>query len=134
MNRHLSRILVMQSIFEKDLRPECKIDDVLKRNIAEYEGKVDDDYIQDMTAEIIKNEKSIDKEIVEAAPEWPIEQISALDKSILRLSIYELINEKDVPPKVAINEAVELAKQFGSENSSKFINGVLGTVFDKHQK
>ena len=134
MNRHLSRIIVMQTIFEKDFRNQTSLDAILSRNISEYEGKVDEGYIKNYSIDIIEKSDSIDKVIAGAAPEWPIEQISIIDKSILRLAIYELLYKKDVPPKVAINEAVELSKQFGSENSSKFINGVLGTIFENQNK
>jgi N utilization substance protein B len=67
--------------------------------------------------------------IAPAAPDWPVEQIAKIDKIILRIGVYELIIKREVPPKVAINEAVELAKAFGGENSSKFVNGVLGTIY-----
>ncbi|MBI3956243.1 transcription antitermination factor NusB [Candidatus Gottesmanbacteria bacterium] len=70
----------------------------------------------------------IDRTITEAAPEWPIDKIAKIDLAILRLSAYELMVEKKEPPKVIIDEAVELAKAFGNDNSAKFVNGVLGTI------
>jgi len=84
------------------------------------------------TKDILKSLKKIDKIISESAPEWPIEKINRIDMAILRLSVHEL-NQNLVPPKVVIDEAVELAKEYGSESSSSFINGVLGSVYQKLQ-
>jgi N utilization substance protein B len=82
---------------------------------------------------VVAGKEELDKVVDESAPEWPVDQISLIDKTILRIAIYELFNLKDVPPKVAINEAVELSKEFGGESSSKFVNGVLGTVYKKYE-
>lgn len=136
-NRHLCRIIALQSLYEYDFRNSLNIeelttniDEVLKRNIEVYKDAVEEiDFVSDLVKGTLDNEKKIDDIIVPAAPEWPIDQIAKIDKSILRMSLYELIIKQDVPPKVAINEAVELAKEFGGDNSSKFINGVLGTIF-----
>lgn len=73
----------------------------------------------------------LDSVVGELAPEWPIEQIAAVDRNVLRIAIYELLFEPDIPPKVAINEAVELAKMFGGESSPRFVNGVLGSLVSK---
>lgn len=136
-NRHLCRIIALQSLYEYDFRNslnlkelDTDIEEILGRNIAVYKDVVDEaEFIKDLAEGTLKNEKKIDAMIVPAAPEWPIDQIAKMDKAILRMSIYELLIKKDVPPKVAINEAVELAKEFGGDNSSKFVNGVLGTIF-----
>ncbi len=136
-NRHLCRIIALQSLYEYDFRNSLDIDElttdvdeVLVRNIEVYKDAIDEaDFIKDLVLGTIKNQEKIDAMIVPAAPEWPLDQIAKIDRSILRMSIYELLIKKDVPPKVAINEAVELAKEFGGDNSSKFINGVLGTIF-----
>lgn len=80
---------------------------------------------------ILRNRKRLDKKISVAAPEWPIDKLNRIDLAILRLAVYELENMK-APPKVIIDEAVELAKEFGSDNSASFINGVLGTIY-KHE-
>jgi N utilization substance protein B len=86
--------------------------------------------VSELVNGVIEHQKDLDAKIQPIAPEWPIDQIARVDRAILRLGLYELLHRKDVvPPKVAINEAVELAKAFGSDNSSKFINGVLGTAF-----
>ncbi|MBM2820601.1 MAG: putative transcription termination factor [Candidatus Berkelbacteria bacterium] len=119
----------MQTLYEWDFRPGTDIKSIKDRNIANYEEDADDGFIDQTIEGIIKNIKNIDSEIIKAAPEWPIEQIASIDKTILRISIYEILESDDVPPKVAINEAVELGKTFGGQNSSKFINGVLGIVY-----
>ena len=134
MNRHLSRMVAMQTIYEWNFRPETDLSEILERGIAEFSPDIDKDFVKKVVFGIKDKKNQIDKAIADCAPEWPIEQISCIDKSILEIAIYELLNALDIPPKVSINEAVELAKQFGSENSSKFINGVLGTVYEKHQK
>ena len=134
MNRHLSRVIVMQTLYEWDFRPKTEIEEIKKRNIENYHEEADDSYIDDTIKGVIKGQKKIDEEITKAAPEWPIEQISSIDKTILRVAIFEILRSQDVPPKVAINEAVELGKTFGGQNSSKFINGVLGTVYRHSSK
>ncbi|HEV7454217.1 MAG TPA: transcription antitermination factor NusB [Candidatus Saccharimonadales bacterium] len=133
-NRHLGRIIALQTLFEQDFRrsagdTDFDLDEVLQRNIARYEATVDDtDFIKELVLGVSKLEKELDEELQPVAPEWPIDQIARMDRVVLRMGLYELKHGKNVPPKVVINEAVELAKAFGSENSSKFINGVLGTV------
>lgn len=133
MNRHLSRMVVMQTLYEWSFRPDSSLQEISQRNIDEYKDDVDEEFIKYLIREIAARINDLDNEIVKSAPEWPIEQISLIDKSILRISIFELLYSVNVPPKVAINEAVELSKQFGGENSSKFINGVLGTVYDNNK-
>jgi N utilization substance protein B len=133
-NRHLSRIITMQSLYEWDFRQDSSIDDILKRNINNFKEDCDKDFILSTVGGINKNIKEIDKIISDAAPEWPIEQIAIIDKTILRIAIFELVFNKDVPPKAVINEAVELAKSYGSDSSFKFINGVLGTLFRKDSR
>lgn len=119
----------MQTLYEWDFRPNCDISDIKQRNIDNYSEDADKSFI-DLTIDgVQKNVSQIDEKISKSAPEWPLEQVSTIDKTILRIAIFELLYSNDIPPKVAINEAVELGKTFGGENSSKFINGVLGTVF-----
>jgi len=133
-NRHLSRSIVLQTLFEwdfsvsKDTVPE----EMLERNIKEFGPGLDDsDFMSELFLGVIKKKAIIDEIIEKAAPDWPIEKISIVDRNILRMGLYELLfgDRMQVPPKVAINEAIELAKSFGGENSSKFINGVLGGVY-----
>jgi N utilization substance protein B len=133
-NRHLGRIIVLQTLYEQDFRQfagdsQFDLDEVLARNIARYESMVDDlDFIQQLVHGVSNKIPELDAALQPIAPEWPIEQIARIDRTILRIGLYELTFEPDVPPKVVINEAVELAKAFGSDNSSKFVNGVLGTA------
>jgi len=134
VNRHLSRVIVMQTLYELDFRPKSGMEAIKQRNIDNYDEEADLDYIQATITGILKKQKEIDAKIAKAAPEWPLEQISLIDKTILRIAIYELLYTENIPPKVAINEAVELGKTFGGQNSSKFINGVLGTVYRKSDR
>ncbi len=133
-NRHLSRSIVLQSLFEWDLNDiERKaVVDVLDRNIGEFApNKTDKPFMEKLLDGILSKQAELDLVITKAAPEWPLERISPVDRNILRLGLYELLfaDRGEVPAKVAINEAIELAKQFGGDNSSRFVNGVLGAVY-----
>lgn len=133
-NRHLGRIIALQTLYEQELRREAydenfDLEVVLKRNIDRYAEMIDDvEFIQHLVYGVCKQADKLDAKLQPVAPEWPIDQIARMDRLVLRIGLYELENEADVPPKVVINEAVELAKAFGGDNSSKFINGVLGTL------
>ena len=133
-NRHLGRIVALQTLYEQDFRQEAgdgtlDISEVLSRNIARYRETIDDtDFIRQLVDGVTKNQVKLDETLQPLAPEWPIEQIARMDRVVLRIGAYELLFATDVPPKVVINEAVELAKAFGGDNSSKFINGVLGSL------
>ena len=133
-NRHLARSLVLQVLFEWDFRG-CSEEEALAiavRDCEEYApGLTDLNFVNKLLKGIISKQKEIDAIIVKAAPEWPLDKISAVDRNVLRIGLFELIfaDKGEVPSKVAINESIELAKTFGGENSGKFINGVLGTVF-----
>lgn len=135
-NRHLGRIVALQTLYEFEFRtqsedPNVNLDDILGRNLERYESAIDDTtFVKKLVEGVLEAISDLDAKIQPIAPEWPIEQIARVDRTVLRLGLYELLYCADsVPPKVAINEAVELAKAFGSDNSSKFINGVLGTAF-----
>lgn len=133
-NRHLGRIIALQTLYEQELRQEAgdgsfDVKAVLERNIERYKAMLEDvEFIRQLVNGVIKQAKQLDAKLQPVAPEWPIDQIARMDRLVLRIGLYELENEADVPPKVVINEAVELAKAFGGDNSSKFINGVLGTL------
>lgn len=133
-NRHLGRIIALQTLYEQEFRRDCgdqtfELDEVLGRNIARYHDTVDDrTFIKDLVRGVTDKAKELDEVLQPAAPKWPIAEIARMDRIVLRMSAYELLFETAIPPKVVINEAVELAKAFGGENSSKFINGVLGTL------
>jgi len=135
-NRHLGRIVALQTLYEYEFRVDSEdksvdIQEILKRNLDRYQTAIDDTkFVETLVAGVIEHQQSIDDQLRPIAPDWPIEQIARVDRSILRIGVYELLHQSDiVPPKVVINEAVELAKAFGSDNSSKFVNGVLGTAF-----
>ena len=133
-NRHLSRSIVLQTLFEWDfgVTTETQPKEMLLKNILEFGPGLDDSLFMNELFLGIVTKKDILNEIIEkAAPDWPIDKISIVDRNILRIGLYELIfgDRTQVPPKVAINEAIELAKSFGGENSSRFINGVLGGVY-----
>lgn len=134
-NRHLGRIVALQTLYEQDFRLECadpdvSLDIILARNIERYSETIEDkEFIINLAKGVSTKQADLDGILQPLAPEWPIQQISRIDRNILRIGLYELSFEKDIPPKVVINEAVELAKAFGGENSSKFINGVLGTAY-----
>ena len=133
-SRHLSRSIAMQSLYEWDFsgkKPEV-LNQIIERNVKEFgPGLEDVSFIWQLVTGVVQHLKGLDKIIEKAAPEWPINQITVVDRNVLRIGLFELIygKKEEVPPKVAINEAIELAKNFGGESSGKFINGVMGTVF-----
>lgn len=135
-NRHLGRIIALQTLYEYDFRRSsndnsAEIDEILARNVQQYQDAVDDKpFIHNLVEGVSSKEADLDAAIQPLAQEWPLNQIARIDLTILRMAIFELLHSKDsVPPKVAINEAVELAKAFGGDNSSKFVNGVLGAAY-----
>lgn len=133
-NRHLGRIIALQTLYEQEFRRDCgdrdfELQEVLDRNIQRYKDTVDDrEFIRKLVSGVTERTDELDAILQPAAPKWPIAEIARMDRIVLRLSAYELLHSTSVPPKVVINEAVELAKAFGGENSSKFVNGVLGTL------
>ncbi|NTW30388.1 MAG: transcription antitermination factor NusB [Candidatus Moranbacteria bacterium] len=133
-NRHLQRSVAMQSLYEWDFKgcPDESIIDIVKHNLEEFAPGLEGGGFSSRLIEgVVKEHDTVDRLIEKCAPEWPLEQIASVDRSILRLGIYELLygDYDEVPPKVAINEAIELAKSFGSDSSPKFVNGVLGTIY-----
>jgi len=134
-SRHLSRSIAMQSLYEWDFFDQKKdLEDIVEKNIKEFGAGLESfDFVKQLVFGVKDNLKKIDEIIEKTAPEWPLNQINILDRNILRIGLYELLfeDEKAVPPKVAIDEAVELAKNFGGESSKKFVNGVLGTVYNQ---
>lgn len=132
-SRHLSRSIVLQSLYEWDFYgKKSDLERIVEKNIKEFgPGLEDQSFIWQLITEVVKHLKEIDEIIAKSAPQWPIDQISLVDRNVLRIGICELLfgDKTAVPPKVAINEAIELAKGFGGESSGRFINGVLGTVY-----
>jgi N utilization substance protein B len=133
-NRHLGRIIALQTLYEYELRLEVNdtgvsLEAVLARNCGRYRRLVDEpEFIARLARGVITEQAHLDSELQPVAPEWPIDKIARMDRLVLRMGLYELTHTRDVPAKVVINEAVELGKAFGNDNSSKFINGVLGTL------
>ncbi len=130
-NRHLLRTVVLQTLFEWDFNNKSgNLDDILDRVISEFAGGAEDtEFAKQLLTGVIEHIAEIDQLIVKYAPEWPLEQITNVDRNVLRLGMYELMFAKDTPAKVVINEAVEIGKRFGGESSGKFVNGVLGTLY-----
>lgn len=133
-NRHLQRSVAMQSLFEWDFKGAHDQDaaEIVKKNVDEFApGIADFEFVKALVEGTLAKKQAIDALIEKCAPEWPLDQVTTIDRNILRLGIYELMfgNYGEVPPKVAINEAIELAKTFGGESSARFVNGVLGTIY-----
>ena len=134
-SRHLARSIAMQSLYEWDFYgKQTELAETVERNIKEFGPGLEEgnkDFVRRLALGVRENLQSLNSIIEKAAPEWPLDQITLVDRNVLRLGLYELIygNKEEVPPKVAINEAIELAKNFSGESSGKFVNGVLGTVF-----
>lgn len=133
-SRHLARSIVMQSLYEWDFwgRDEKRLPSIIERNLGEFGPGLDEvEFVKRLVKGIIEHISELDAIIEKAAPEWPLNQITVVDRNILRLGLFELLfsDRKEVPPKVAINESIELAKTFGGESSGKFVNGVLGTIY-----
>jgi len=131
-NRHLARSIAMQALFEWDFRgqPTDSLPTIMDRDLKEFgPGLEETEFAKKIIDDVFANIKDIDSIITQYAPQWPIEQITIIDRNVLRIGIYELKFNKQVPPKVAINEAIELAKNFGGPSSGRFVNGVLGAIY-----
>ena len=138
-NRHLGRVIVLQSLYEYELRtlasdPEVDLDVIIAKNIEPYEKALGDtEFVYNLAHKVADNFETLDTALAPMAPEWPISSISAIDRNILRMGLYELSECGDtIPPKVAINEAVELAKKYSTEDSASFVNGILAKVMDEY--
>ena len=135
INRNLSRGLTLQILFELDINNNFSIKDealkeIVNRTLSEYSSESDGEYILFLLNTIRERLSTIDDIISRAAPEWPLEKINLTDRNILRIGLAELLfNSEDVPPKVAIDEAIELSKKYSGDQSHKFINGVLGNIY-----
>jgi len=134
MNRHYARTIALQVLYEFDFRSSSDVYEIMERHIKNLDLEGENvDFIKDLVIKTNENINEIDEKICLAAPEWPLNQVATIDRNILRVGICELLYF-ETPPKVVINESIELAKTFGSETSSKFINGVLGTIFRNSEK
>ena len=133
-NRHLQRSIAMQSLFEWDFRgqDDNQVELIVTHNCAEFAPGADNfSFVNALVSGTIAKLDDVDPLIAKCAPEWPLDQIATVDRNILRLGTYELLfgNYDETPPKVAINEAIELAKTYGGDSSARFVNGVLGTIY-----
>ena len=133
-NRHLGRIIALQTLYEFEFRMDCEdkkvsLHEILKRNLSRYNKAVQDvEFVKKLVDDVQTGGEELDKALQPVAKERPMSEIARMDRVILHIAAYELLHTKDTPAKVVINEAVELAKSFGGENSSKFINGALGAL------
>jgi N utilization substance protein B len=136
-NRHLARTIAMQSLFMWDFngRQDKDLNEIAKGNLSYFAPNFNDNgFVKKILKGVVDNLPEIDKAIVKYATEWPLDQITIVDRNILRIGVFELLMVDDIPPKVAINEAIEIAKTFGGESSGKFVNGVLGAIFKDLEK
>jgi transcription antitermination protein NusB len=130
--RHLSRVAVLQVLFEREVRPDIDIDASLARNIVEL-GEVDEELAQGMLQGIVGSEETLKVIIQEHAPGWTLERMDPISRCTLELGVWELSQSKDAPAPVVINEAIEIAKEFASDEAGKFVNGVLNAVAQKYR-
>lgn len=131
-NRHLARTIAMQSLYEWDFLggPTNRIDEFVAYNKSEFAPDFEDDgYIAQTVKDVIGKQEEIDNTIRRFAPDWPLEQMTIVDRNVLRIGTYELLFADTIPSKVAINEAIEMAKSFGGDASGRFVNGVLGAIY-----
>jgi N utilization substance protein B len=130
-NRHLARAVAMQTLYEWDFHHGAKdAAEIVQRNLEEFAPELDEkDFAKDIVTGVMANKAEIDATITKFAPDWPLEKITTVDRNVLRIGTFELMFDEEIPSKVAINEAIELAKTFGGESSGKFVNGVLGAVY-----
>lgn len=131
-NRHLARTIAMQTLFSWDFngKKEKDLNDLIEQNFKQFAPKFNDHgFVKCIINGVINHEAEIDSYITKYATEWPLDQITIVDRNILRIGVYELVFDQDIPSKVAINEAIEIAKTFGGESSGKFVNGVLGAIY-----
>src|SRR3989338_2209605 len=133
-NRHLARSIVMQTLYQWDFRggQDLTLDQIINQNIHEFGIGLEEENVEfsrETATAIVKNLKEIDEKIKKFSPDWTLEQMTVIDRNVLRIGVYELYFNKEIPNKVAINEAIELAKTFSGQSSGKFVNGILGTVY-----
>lgn len=131
-NRHLSRTIALQSLYQWDFlgMPEGKLPEIIAFNREEFAPKFEDEgFIEELVHGVVDNRPALDKTITKFAPNWPLESITVVDRNVLRLGVLELKFHERIPAKVAINEAIELAKGFGGQASGRFVNGVLGAIY-----
>jgi transcription antitermination protein NusB len=134
--RHLSRAIILQALFMWDFNGEntAELRFYLDYNLKEAALSLDEEFIQHLAMNVATHKDAIDKLINEYTKEWPVDRLTIMDRSILRIALFEMFNETDVPTKVSLNEAVELAKEYSGTSSQKFVSGVLGSVYEDYFK
>lgn len=131
-NRHFARMIALQALFEWDFsNAEHDAAESAKHHIEQLDKKFEDtEFTDDLIVGVVKHVADLNALIEKYAPDWPLDQITTVDRNVLRIGIYELLfSSEEIPPKVAINESIELAKAFGGDSSGRFVNGVLGSIF-----
>jgi len=132
-NRHLARSIIMQVLYQWDFRgkPTAIIPAIVDETLREFGVGLDENktYITETVEGIAEHIANIDAKIKKYAPNWPLDQMSMVDRNILRIGVYELEFNDQIPDKVAINEAIEIAKSYGGQSSGKFVNGILGAMY-----
>ena len=137
-NRHLARCIAMQSLYQWDFKgqPTAVLPAIIDQNLEEFGNGLEEEisFIKNTVDGVVQYQKDIDKIISDYAPNWPLDQINIIDRNILRIGVYELKFNNEIPHKVAINEAIEIAKTYGGPTSGKFVNGVLGAIYKDSNK
>lgn len=129
--RRRARRIALETLYEVDIARHAP-GEILARHFNEHPLESNGvEFASKLVQGVVKYRKAMDKLIVRHAPEWPLDQMAVIDRNVLRIAIYEFLVDDETPVKVAINEAVELAKAYGSDSAPRFINGVLGTLADQ---
>jgi N utilization substance protein B len=130
--RRQARIVALQALFEIDC-VHHRVGQVLQQRIEDLNLPAEGQrFARSLVQGVLEHQQELDKLIGKYAPEWPVDQMAIIDRNVLRIALFEFMIDEGTPPKVAINEAVELAKIFGSDSSQRFVNGVLGTLLSQH--
>lgn len=133
-HRHIARIVTLQTLFELEFAansPESILERTIEIKALTGEAAA---FAGELVNGVLTNKPLLDDTIRRLAPAFPVDQLSSMDRNILRVALYEILISKTTPPKVVVNEAVELAKEFGADTSSRFVNGVLGSVISDTPK
>lgn len=131
-NRHLSRTIALQALYQWDFlgMHDEKLSEIVSFNRSEFAPKFEDEnFIEELVMGVVQHRHELDDVITRFAPNWPLESMSLVDRNVIRLGVYELKISEKIPAKVAINEAIELAKSFGGQASGRFVNGILGAIY-----
>jgi N utilization substance protein B len=130
--RHVSRMIALQALYEIDAVGHDPLETVLRWAVEQNASENATAFARQLVEGVLQEREELDTLLQESAPLYPVARIAPVDRSVLRLAIYELVHLPSTPPKVAINEGVELAKEFGGDASSRFVNGVLGAIMERH--